>query len=65
MLLVGLLAPFAGLVIGLILYFVGMYMIFEAHFLESIGIIVVVIAMAKGWQVLLVKIVLTLFPYSY
>lgn len=65
MLLVGLLAPFAGLVIGLILYFVGMYMIFEARFLESIGIIVVVIAMAKGWEVLLGKIVLTLFSYSY
>ena len=44
-----------GFVIAAILFFVGMNRIFEADFVESIMIVVANMALAKGVEVLLIK----------
>ena len=55
-----------GFVIAAILFFVGMNRIFEADFVESIMIVVANMALAKGVEVLLIKMfVSTVLPYSY
>ena len=55
-----------GFVIAAILFFVGMNRIFEADFVESIMIVVANMALAKGVEVLLIKMfVSTMLPYSY
>ena len=55
-----------GIVAAAILFFVGMNRVFEADFVESIMIVVANLALAKGVEVLLIKMfVSTVLPYSY
>ena len=55
---------FWGAVGAAILFFVGMNRVFEADFVESLMIVVANLALAKGVEVLLIKLfVATVFPY--